>query len=267
MQAEKFLLIGNDKKMQACQKRFAERGFTASCCESDEVERIIAFYPNIVLPLPTLANGVVSGTVLTAEEFFRLTGERQKIFYGNLGPEVFGDRGLCYYNESFLVKNSRLTAQGTLRIILENTDRDLYSMNAAVLGYGRCGRAICRSLQANGVRTASVSRSSYSAAIAQNEGLATMEYDEFIRQIRDFDVIVNTVPHNILGKGAMERLTAKNLYIEIASKPYGFNINETDKYNFRYILAESLPGRFTPASAGANIADTVIEMIKEGKNE
>ncbi|HCT17325.1 MAG TPA: hypothetical protein DIW36_08120 [Ruminococcaceae bacterium] len=65
----------------------------------------------------------------------------------------------------------------------------------------------------------------------------------------------------------MERLTSKNLYVEIASKPYGFNINETDKYNFRYILAESLPGRFTPTSAGANIADTVIELIKEGKNE
>ena len=45
------------------------------------------------------------------------------------------------------------------------------------------------------------------------------------------------------------------------------NINEIDKYNFRYVLAESLPGRFTPTSAGANIADTVIEMIKEDKNE
>ena len=78
---------------------------------------------------------------------------------------------------------------------------------------------------------------------------------------------MNTVPHNILSKKTMEKLTKRNLYIEIASKPYGFNINEIDKYNFRYVLAESLPGRFTPTSAGANIADTVIEMIKEDKNE
>ena len=94
-----------------------------------------------------------------------------------------------------------------------------------------------------------------------------MTYDEFFGKIRDFDIIVNTVPYNILDRGTMERLTSKNLYVEIASKPYGFNINETDKYNFRYILAESLPGRFTPTSAGANIADTVIELIKEGKDE
>lgn len=267
MQAEKFLLIGNDKKMQACQKRLAERGFTASCCEADEVERNVVFYPNIILPLPTLANGVISGTGLSADEFFHLTGEKQRIFYGNLTENPFGGRGVSYYNESFLVKNSRLTAQGMLRITLENVDRDLYSMNAAVLGYGRCGNAICKSLQANGARVVSVSRNSHSAELARNERLIPMTYDEFFRKIRDFDIIVNTVPYNILDRGTMERLTSKNLYIEIASKPYGFNINETDKYNFRYILAESLPGRFTPTSAGANIADTVIELIKEGKDE
>lgn len=267
MQAEKFLLIGNDKKMQACQKRLAERGFTASCCEADEVERNVVFYPNIILPLPTLANGVISGTGLSADEFFHLTGEKQRIFYGNLTENPFGGRGVSYYNESFLVKNSRLTAQGTLRITLENIDRDLYSMNAAVLGYGRCGSAICKSLQANGARVVSVSRNSHSAELARNERLIPMTYDEFFGKIRDFDIIVNTVPYNILDRGTMERLTSKNLYVEIASKPYGFNINETDKYNFRYILAESLPGRFTPASAGANIADTVIELIKEGKDE
>ena len=65
----------------------------------------------------------------------------------------------------------------------------------------------------------------------------------------------------------MEKLTKQNLYVEIASKPYGFNINEIDKYNFRYVLAESLPGRFTAESAGAYIADTVTEILKEGKNE
>ena len=112
-----------------------------------------------------------------------------------------------------------------------------------------------------------MSRSHYSTTVAENERLATMNYDEFFGSIQNFDVIVNTVTYNIIGKAAAERLTKKNLYIEIASKPYGFNINETDKYNFRYILAESLPGRFTPTSAGENIADTVIELIKEGKDE
>jgi dipicolinate synthase subunit A len=267
MQAEKFLLIGNDKKMQACRNRLAERGFAAVCCEKEMIKEKIFAFPNIILPLPTLANGVISGTGLSVEEFAELAGNDRRIFYGNLSFNPFGEQGKSYYNESFLVKNSRLTAQGALRIILENIDRDLYSIKAAVLGYGRCGRAICKALQANGANVISVSRSAYSNAVAENEKLNTMSFKEFFKDIQNFDVIVNTVPYNIIEKTTAERLTSKNLYIEIASKPYGFNINETDKYNFRYILAESLPGRFSPASAGENIADTVIEIIKEGKNE
>lgn len=267
MQGEKFLLIGNDKKMQACANRLIQRGYFATCCEKEEIGNILPFYPNIILPLPTLANGIISGTGLSSEGFAELLGKTQRVFYGNLSYNPFGERALSYYNESFLVKNSRLTAQGTLRIILENTDRDIYSMKAAVLGYGRCGKAICKVLQSNGADVVSVSRSHYSTTVAENEKLSTMRFEEFFGNIQNFDVIVNTVPYNIIGKAAAERLTKKNLYIEIASKPYGFNINETDKYNFRYILAESLPGRFTPASAGENIADTVIEMIKEGKDE
>lgn len=263
MQAENFLLIGNDKKMQSCQNRLIERGYRASCCESDEIEGNAALYPNIILPLPTLANGFISGTGFTIEEFSRLTRENHCIFYGNLEINPFGKNGFCYYNESFLVKNSRLTAQGVLRLVLENTEKDMYSMNAAVLGYGRCGRAICKSLQENGIRTVSVARNYNSFALAENEKLNTMNYEDFSGEIRKFDIIVNTVPCNILDRKVMERLTPKNLYIEIASKPYGFNINETDKYNFKYILAESLPGKFTPMSAGVNIADTVI-AIKGG---
>lgn len=267
MQAEKFLTVGSDKKMQACRNRLNELGFAASCCDGDSLNKKLPFYRNIILPIPTLANGVISGTGISVGELCEKLTKDQLVFYGNLSNNPFGERGKSYYNESFLIKNSRLTAQGTMRIILESTDRDIYTLKAAVLGYGRCGRSICKSLQAVGANTTVVTRNPFSAALAENEMLSSIGFGEFREKAADFDVIVNTVPYNILDKEAMEKLTKRNLYIEIASKPYGFNINEIDKYNFRYVLAESLPGRFTPTSAGANIADTVIEMIKEGKNE
>lgn len=267
MQAEKFLLIGNDKKLQACRNRLIEKGFTAVCCDGEKLADKIRHYSSIILPIPTLANGCITGTRLTLAELEQHLLPEQKVFYGNLAFPPFGERSISYYNESFLIKNSRLTAQGTLRLILENTDKDLLSLKCAVLGYGRCGRAICKSLSANGIKTVSVSRKPYSAVLAENDGIEAVQYNEFYDKISDFDVIVNTVPHNILGKSSTEKLTKRNLYIEIASKPYGFNINETDKYNFRYILAESLPGRFTPSSAGINIADTILCLIEEGENE
>ncbi len=267
MQAEKFLIIGNDKKMQACRDRLESRGFTAVCCDGDTSESDISFYNNIVLPIPTLANGLITGTRMSVDELKSRLGKKQRVFYGNLKYNPFGENSVSYCNESFLVKNSRLTAQGALRLVLENVERDIYEIRAAVLGYGRCGRAICKLLKANGAEVVSVSRNAYSAALSENEKIPAIDYAEFFDKIGDFDVIVNTVPYNVLGDKSTEKLTGKNLYIEIASKPYGFNITETSKFNFRYILAESLPRRFTPVSAGANIADTVTEIIKEAKNE
>lgn len=267
MQAEKFLIIGNDKKMQACRDRLESRGFVAVCCDGDAAEKNIPFYENIVLPIPTLANGLITGTRMSVDELKGRLGGGQRVFYGNLKYNPFGEKSVSYYNESFLVKNSRLTAQGAFRLVLENIERDIYEIRAAVLGYGRCGRAICKLLKANGAEVVSVSRNAYSAALSENEKIPAIDYGEFFDKIGDFDVIVNTVPYNVLGDKSTERLTGGNLYIEIASKPYGFDITKTDKFNFRYILAESLPGRFAPVSAGANIADTVTEIIKEGKNE
>lgn len=267
MQAEKFLIIGNDKKMQACENRLKALGFDARCCDSESVKESIARFQNIILPIPTVANGVISGTGISVAELCRLISDSQTVFYGNLCDNSFGSCGRSYYNEGFLVKNSRLTAQGVLRIILENSVIDLHSIKSAVLGYGRCGKAISKALRANGADVTVVTKNPFSRTVAENEKLCVTTFAEFCETANLFDVIVNTVPHNILGMDTMEKLTKRNLYIEIASKPYGFNINKIDKYNFRYVLAESLPGRFTPTSAGTNIADTVIEILKEGKNE
>ena len=68
MQAEKFLVIGSDKKMQACRSRLTDLGFDASCCDGDTLKQTLPFYCNIILPIPTLANGVISGTGISVSE-------------------------------------------------------------------------------------------------------------------------------------------------------------------------------------------------------
>ena len=56
---------------------------------------------------------------------------------------------------------------------------------------------------------------------------------------------------------AIKTLDTDNLYIEIASEPYGFDIKKTDTSQFKYILASALPGKYAPISVGQNIAKTV----------
>ncbi len=260
MKGEKFLVLGNDKKMIACCKKLGIMGYESELFNSSiNLEN----FDNIILPLPTVANSKISGTDITLDELSEVLNGTQKVFCGNIDVSTFKNFYSYYYDESFLVNNSRLTAQGVLRLILDIIETDLLNLNAVVIGYGRCGKAICKLLKNCGVEVISVSRREESLIEAENDGIQTCHICNLTEATGKSDIIINTVPVNIISKECISKFNSNKIYIEVASKPYGFDINETDVYNFRYILAESLPGRFVPESAGENIADTVLKILKE----
>lgn len=260
MKGEKFLILGNDKKMFACCNRLNYKGHTAKMFEN---YKNINDFDNIILPLPTIANRMIKGTDMTLEEFNGKLICGQKVFCGNMDVASFENYYSYYYDELFLINNSRLTAQGVLRLILDSIDCDLLELNAVVIGYGRCGKAISGLLKNCGIKVISASRREETLIEARNDGIKAV----LVNQIDEFadstDIVINTVPVNIIKREYISRLDSRDIYIEVASKPYGFDITKTDVYNFRYILAESLPGRFVPESAGENIADTVLKILKE----
>ena len=262
-----FLIIGNDEKMKSCKKRLNELKINADCLENNTPLTVIGKYANIILPLPTIINGKIAGTEISLNELNSFLNEKQIVFCGNTKPDNFSCRAFSYYfNEKFLSQNSRLTAQGTLRIILENIKTDLSELSAAVIGYGRCGREICKLLKNTGIDVTSISRRTETLTSAEKNGFTTHRCAEINAVLKNYDIIVNTVPCNIIDDSALEQLRSNTLYIEVASKPYGIDNTKINNFNFKYVPAPGLPGRFTPVSAGRNIADTVAGIIKEGIN-
>lgn len=260
MTGEKFLILGNDKKMFACCNRLKDVGYTAVMYDND---KNFTDYDNIILPLPTIANTKIKGTDITFDEFSGSLSCVQKVFCGNIDVTPFENYYSYYCDESFLINNSRLTAQGVLRLILDTVDCDMIELNAVVIGYGRCGKSICRLLKNCGFKVMSASRRKETIIEAYNDGIKAVPINQIEEFVDNTDIVINTVPVNIISTEYISRFKSKTIYIEVASKPYGFNITQTDVYNFRYILAESLPGGFTPESAGKNIADTVLKILKE----
>lgn len=263
MNDETFLVYGSDKKMISCYEKLKSYGYKAEILNS-EVNFDISAYNYIILPIPTIANSKINGTNISLSEFVASVSDNQIVFCGNLNPSAYKNF-YSYYNENFLIKNSRLTAQGVLKLISMNVEEDFNSLKVVVIGYGRCGKAVCKLLKGCGMNVTSVSRRKVTRVLAQDDGFCTGDFDYLNNTIEHFDIIINTVPVNIIYKESISKLSQKNIFIEIASKPYGFDISEYDVYNFKYILGESLPGRFTPVSAGYNIADTVLDILKEAE--
>lgn len=265
MMVNSFLIIGSDKKMIECKKRLNSKGYAADCRTGTDALSEISEYNNIILPLPTIANGYISGSGITLEQLIETVNEGQNIFYGNYTPDNKINAFSYYYNNSFIMKNSYLTAQGVLKMILDNVDYSINKTKVAVIGYGNCGKMISSLLRNTGLDVNVFSRRKETITEAELYGFSSESINKLEKTLSNYRLIVNTVPSNIISKKAIEKLSQDNVYIEVASKPYGFNIADTDVFNFKYILAESLPGRFTPVSAGEIIADTVIDMLKEVK--
>ena len=84
MQAEKFLVIGSDKKMQACRSRLNELGFEASCCDGESLKKRLPHYRSIILPIPTVANGFISGTSAS----FAISFQRISSFFTEISVAI-----------------------------------------------------------------------------------------------------------------------------------------------------------------------------------
>ncbi len=265
MKGEKFLIAGCDKRMRECRERLSEYGYYAECYTENQFVEHFGEFKYIVLPLKSFVNGVVSGTGMRIQELKDRLIDDKYVFYGISDSNPFEYKGCSYYNKNFITKNSRLTAQGVLRIILEIIEKDLLHCKVAVLGYGNCGKAICSMLKDNGLKVTSFSRKSVTRFLAQDNGFSTGDISEIDCEIDSFDIIVNTVPFNVISKYGIDKLNDNHIFIEVASYPYAFSADEYSELKFNYILASGLPGRFTPQSAGAYIADTIVEILKEGK--
>ena len=266
MKTENFLIAGNDVKMTECKNFLVSRGYQAVNCTDDEFFKKIESFKNIILPLPTEADGVIIGTGTDIEFLLNAIQEQQRIFFGNLKTNPFGENGYCYYtDEAFLLYNSGLTARGVLKLISDNVGSDITELKIAVTGFGKCGEAISRLLVAEKAEVTVFSRSLASRINSQGIGCIWKNIIEINRLMTDYDVIVNTVPYNIISGKVLDLLSDKNMYIEIASEPYGFDASSVDISRFKYINGYSLPGRFAPESAGRNIAQTVLRIIKEGE--
>lgn len=75
------------------------------------------------------------------------------------------------------------------------------------------------------------------------------------------DVIINTIPAHVLGDAALEGVPRDTPIIELASAPYGLNMQKAVKLGLRVCVESGLPGRYAPLDAGEALFDALISAM------
>ncbi|MEH2939289.1 dipicolinate synthase subunit DpsA [Oscillospiraceae bacterium 44-5] len=195
---------------------------------------------------------------------------RQFLCGGRIDPEtqeLARERGLTIHDyfarEELAVANAVPTAEGAVQLAMEHLPITIHGSKVLVIGFGRVGRLTAQRFQALGARVSVAARKYDQLAWAQAMGFGAEHLAQLQGWLCGYDLIVNTVPAQVLGREELEDLKPDCLILDLASKPGGVDLAAAGSLGLTVIWALALPGKTAPVTAGAAIRSTIYNMLRE----
>lgn len=166
----------------------------------------------------------------------------------------------CQMSELFELQNAHFTAQGALKLLLDNTQEFLKDKNALVTGYGRISSALAVLLSSLRIKVTIAARNEIQLKTAEFMGYEAINLKE-LKGLSGYDYVFNTVPFVIFDEEAVASADKKCVYFELASAPFGASKEHFDKYGITYVVGTGLPGKMLPQSSARLLKEYMEQFI------
>lgn len=153
-------------------------------------------------------------------------------------------------DELFLRRNAQLTAEGAILRAMQRMDRALLGCTCLITGYGRIGQELTARLIAMGAFVIVCARSEMQMRSAHAAGAHPVPLGQVAHAAASADLIFGTVPAQVLGGEALGALRSDALIIELASPPYGVDMEKARALGVNLLVEAGVPGRYAPMQAG-----------------
>jgi dipicolinate synthase subunit A len=168
-----------------------------------------------------------------------------------------------FASEKLQIKNAYITAEAAVSIAMNSLEKCIRDSRVCITGTGRISRLLASMLVKLGAEVTVAARNADNLVYFELMGCKTVQtvgkwYDEFLK---GYDVIFNTVPAWLFDRAFLEAADKSMLIIELASAPGGLDICAARELSSNVRWASSLPGKYAPYSAGALIAECIIETL------
>ncbi len=261
-------VIGGDKRMAILADLLKKRGICRHFLyENAELPDSIAA-DTVVLPVPCSFDGKSLSCACKAPSLTDVSTRinAASVFGGRIPEDIkaaLSAKGMRVYDlledEALLIRNAQLTAEGALGIIISETKRAVLGARILILGYGRVGRALARTLVSLGADVFAAARNPAQLASAECDGCTPVPLSDISAFVHGTHVICNTVPARVLDKDTLAALGTDAPFIELASGEY--NAQCARESGVRFINAQGLPGKTAPESAANIIYDRITDLL------
>jgi dipicolinate synthase subunit A len=166
-------------------------------------------------------------------------------------------------NENFAIKNAFLTAEASVSLATSLSEKSLFNSNVLIVGYGRIAKALQKLLSCYTNNITICARNNQQRELAKCYLSNTIDFDDLTKP-NSYDFVFNTVPHPVFNEKELSAMNKNALLIDLASFPGGIDKHIAKANELNLVVARGLPGKYSPQTAGNIVAQTVIDMIKEG---
>lgn len=208
---------------------------------------------------------------ITIEDFMKIV-KNKKVIGGNFSEDIrkqFESLNVEYIDlikrEEFSVLNAIATAEGTLEILLRETQRTVHGSKVLVMGFGRVGKVLSNKLLGIGADVYCEARKDEDLAWIKAYGYNPINLSELDKNLDKFDIIINTIPSEILNSSRLNLVKKDVLLIDLASNPGGIDRKAAKDKKLKLIWALSLPGKVAPITSAEYIKETLDHVLKEIK--
>lgn len=228
----------------------------------------------VVAPIPFSKNGIevfapFSSKKILVQDLLRLN--KNKIFVGgSIAEKIKKDLDEKYKmvydlmrREELTILNTIATAEGTIEVAIQNTDEILQGARVLVLGFGRVAKIVANKFCMNSCLVSCAARKTTDLAWIQAYGYKAININDMVYDLKNFDIIINTVPQKILGLNELKHVSKDVLLIDLASSPGGIDGNIAKNMGLKFVWALALPGKIAPKTSAKFIKQSIYTILSD----
>ena len=272
-----FGVYGGDVRTDWIKTVLAEKGYETETeiknrTPRDEVKKCSAVF--LPAPLPADGKNLYAPSCeqkLELKSFIKKIPASAPLFCGRAKEEYLEEIRKdgyniydCFKDESFLIENAVITAEGAVQLALNHTKDTLWNSKTLVLGYGRVAKALTKRLSVLcGKKVKVYARREQIRTEIRCDGLS--EIDSFTRDFDNFNIVFNTVPSLLIDENLLKKANKNCLIIDLASSPGGVDFQAAEREGITAISALSLPAKTAPKAAAEIFVNTALKKLTEVK--
>lgn len=260
------LLLKELRKKASC-IRF---GVGAEGDKATTLELAVSLAENLLFPIPMCKGSRLNiqqqEIEETKEDVLKYIRTGQRIFAGCMDKawaQKAREKGaVCYdYMEekTIAVYNSIATAEGTIAEILQTYPKNLHGTKVLVLGFGTCARTLAVKLKALSAVVCIAARSDIAIMEAYANGFETVKLEKITEILKEYPLIINTIPARVITKKELLCADKETRIYEIASFPYGVDLDMAGELGMAVRLCPALPAKYAPASSAEILKQYIME--------